>query len=181
MRLDALAKRKNEYDRLQRGPLDQQLSYDLASEDIGVPAARKPEPSFDAWATSSPESRNLAMHVLSIPENAVYQVTEALSESKPDIGNRLLAAVPGAIYPPSGYAVEPGRDRMYEELGPVAGLAAEMLMPGLDVSAAGKLGSSVARRAGNLYGVVDAAWRAPIRAEIIDDAGDVIRRLRNAQ
>jgi len=172
LRLDALAKRKNEYDRMQRGPLDQQLSYDMASEDIGVPASRKPEPSFDTWATSNPESRSIPLHLLSIPENFVYQATEALSGSKPDIGSRLLSSVPGAFYPPSGYPVEPGRDRMYEELGPVAGLAAEMAMPGF---------GDISRPLRSAYRSADRAFRLPIRTELVDEAGDVIRRLRNAQ
>lgn len=172
LRLDALAKRKNEYDRMQPGPLDQQLSYDMASEDIGVPASRKPEPSFDTWATSDPESRNIPLHILSIPENFVYQATEALSENKPDIASRLLASVPGAFYPPSGYPVEPGRDRMYEELGPVTGLAIEMAMPGV---------ADVSKPLRGAYRAADRAFRFPIRTELVDEAGDVIRRLRNAQ
>lgn len=172
LRLDALAKRKNEYDRMQPGPLDQQLSYDMASEDIGVPASRKPEPSFDTWATSSPESRSIPLHLLSIPENFVYQATDALSENKPDAGRRLMSAAAGAIYPPAGYPVEPGRDRMYEELGPVAGLAAEIAMPGF---------GDVSQPLRRVYKAADRAFRLPIRTELVDEAGDVIRRLRNSQ
>ena len=172
LRMDFLAKRKNEYDRIQRGPRDQQLSYGMASEDIGVPAHRKPRPSFGTWATSDPDSRNIPLHILSIPENFVYQTAEALSENKPDIASRLLVSVPGAFYPPAGYPVEPGRDRMYEELGPVAGLAAEMAMPG---------GADALRLLRGVYRAADSGFRLPIRAELVDEAGDVIRRLRNAQ
>lgn len=172
LRMDFLAKRKKEYDRMQRGPRDQQLSYDMAAEDIGAPAYRKPEPSYGTWATSDPDSRNILLHMLSIPENFVYQAAEALSENKPDIAGRLLASVPGAFYPPAGYPVEAGRDRMYEELGPVAGLAAEMLMPGAAEVVTPLRGAY--RAAGN-------AFRLPIGAAPVDEAGDAIRRLRNAQ
>jgi len=185
LRLAFIAERKKRYDRMQRqqGEVDQQLSYNMAVEDFGMPAPSKPGTSLSAWATSTPESRNLALHILSVPENFVYQAEEALSGQKPpgEIAQRLAAAVPGSFYPPAGYPVEPGRERMYEELGPVAGLATEMAMPGLDAAALGRLGSSVARRAQNLYGAADAAWRTPVRAELIDEAGDAIRRLRNAQ
>lgn len=183
LRLGALAERKNEYDRMQRGPRDQQLSYSLAVEDIGMPSQRKPTRSFETWATSEPKSRSLLVHLLSVPENFVYQATEALSDQKPlpEVTQRLSSAIPGAVYPPSGFPVEPGRERMYEELGPVSGLAAEMLMPGLDFAAAGRVGSSAARRARGLYGAANKAWKSPVRAELIDNAGDVIRRLRNAQ
>ncbi len=183
LRLDHIAKRKAEYDRMQRGPRDQQLSYDLATEELGIPAQRRPEPSFDTWATSQPETRSPLVHLISIPENFVYQSLDALSDQKPlpEIGDRLAKALPGAVFPEMGYPVEPGREHMYKELGPVGGLIAEFSMPGLDVAAGAKVLSSAGRRARNLYEAADAAWRGARRADLVDRNGDVIRRLRNTR
>ena len=175
-RLRAVADAKRAVERRMRpGPVDQERSLRQANEmadGAGVSDPSTLPADFLAYMTSRPETRNALLHSALIPENAILQVSEALSGQKPagEIASRLARSVPGAFYPPAGYAVEPARDRMYERLGPAAGLAVDYLMPG-PAEAIGGL-SSVVRAA-------DKGLRSiPMRADLVDDAGDVIRRLR---
>ena len=157
------------------GPVDQEQSLRQANEladSFGVPDPSLLSADLGAYVTSQPGTRNALFHMALIPENAIFQAGEALSGQKPagEIASRLARSVPGAFYPPAGYAVEPARDRMYEKLGPAAGFAVDYLMPG-PAEAIGGL-SSVVRAA-------DKGLRSiPMRADLVDDAGDVIRRLR---
>lgn len=179
-RLDAVAKRKRYYDRMP-GPIDQQASLDKAEADLSSMGWR-PESTavqdFGVWATSNPESRNAILHANAIPENFLFQAFEALSadgdkpRSREDIAARLGRALPGAFYPQAGYAVEPGRDRLYETGGPIAGLITELAIP--DVVSTGV---GVAGPAGRMLRSADNAFRSASRAELVDEAGNVIRRL----
>lgn len=178
-RLDAFAAAKNEYDTLQRrrlGPVDQEYSMRKAGEvmaDLGM----KPEwgvgTDLRAWATSQPTTRAPLFHVMALPENLAYQAADALSGQKPigEIAKRLALAAPGSLYPPAGYAVEPGRQGLYER-SPVAGMAADFLMP--DPTLVGR----AAKPAVRLMQAADDAWKTAGRAQLIDDAGNVIRQLR---
>lgn len=182
-RLSAVAQAKRHYEDLQRpGPVDQEAALQNARKYLYEEGFR-PESlrsyDSDVWATSNPESRAAVLHAMAIPENFVYQVSDALSsgyDSSPktlsERISRIAMAVPGAIYPPAGSAVEPGRDQMYEKLGPIAGTAAEWLMP--DPRSAGK----AARPAVRLMRAADNAWKNAGRATLVDDAGNVIRQLR---
>ena len=157
------------------GPVDQEASLRKANalaDSTGVPDPSTLPADLGAYITSQPDTRNALLHMALIPENAILQAGEALSGQKSagDVASRLASSVPGAFYPPAGYAVEPARDRMYEELGPIAGLAVDYLMPG-PAEAVGGLSSLVRTADKGLRSI-------PMRADLVDDAGDVIRRLR---
>lgn len=171
-RLSALADWKRHFDRAQSpGPVDAQESYRLAAKTVG------PSPSWmrglsgaREWVNSTPRSRHPLLHGLLIPENAIFGAMEALSGDKPltERASRLALAIPGAIYPPAGYPIEPARDRMYEDLGPIAGTAVDFMLPGPGEASAGL------HAAGRFL-------RPPrIPTALVDEAGDVIRRLRPA-
>lgn len=180
-RLDEVARIKRQLER-GAGPIDQQATLNAAEAALSS-AGWKPESTalqdFNVWATSQPESRNAILHANAIPENLVFQTLEALSadggnpRSREDIAARLGSALPGAFYPPAGYAVETGRDRLYESGGPVAGLLTELAIP--DVVSAGV---AVAGPAGRMLRSADNAFKTASRAELVDEAGNVIRRLR---
>jgi len=127
------------------------------------------------WLESEPDSRNVFMQAMLVPENVILNTAEALSEGpdgKPrdsaDMLSRLGWAIPAAVYPELGYPLQPARDRMYEDLGPIAGTAADFYMPGLEVLPKSR-GAMEALRYGR---------GAP--TELIDSAGAAIRRLRNS-
>jgi hypothetical protein len=123
------------------------------------------------WASSEPRTRNAYLHAMLIPENTIYGAMEALAtpetweRPREEVLGRLAMALPGAIWPEVGYPIQPARDRMYEELGPIFGTAADFAMPGLEIipkaSNAARFGSG-----------------APTFLE--DKFGNAIRRLRNS-
>lgn len=128
-----------------------------------------------AWVESEPDSRSVFMQTMLIPESAVLGTAEALShgpDGKPrdsaDMMSRLAWAIPSAVYPDLGYPIQPARDRMYKDLGPIAGTAADLLMPGPEVLLPARNALNAVR-----YG-------RGVQTELIDGAGEVIRRLRNS-
>jgi hypothetical protein len=127
------------------------------------------------WAESEPDSRNVFMQAMLIPENAILNTAEALSygpDNQPrdsaDMMSRLAWAIPSSVYPDLGYPIQPARDRMYKDLGPVAGTVADFTMPGLEVLPQARNALNAVR-----YG-------RGVQTELIDGAGEAIRRLRNS-
>lgn len=177
-RLEMLAERKQYVDRMQSpGPVDQELSLRTAGRSLareGIKPNGTWAEDFSVWATSKPRTRNIALHASLIPENMILGAMDALSDQKPDALSRLAAAVPGAFYPPAGNAIEPARDDMYESLGPIGGTVVDFAMPGIGVPEA----KAASRAVGGAYRVLDGAWRNAVRADLVDAAGDTIRKLR---
>lgn len=180
-RLKMLADRKRYVDRMQSpGPVDQELSLRMAGKslaDEGIKPNGTLAEDFRVWATSSPRTRNIALHASLVPENMILGAMDALSDQKPDALSRLAAAVPGSLYPPAGNAIEPARDDMYESLGPIGGTVVDFAMPGLGLPEA----KAASRVVGGAYRALDDAWKGAIRADLVDAAGDTIRRLRNSR
>ncbi len=128
------------------------------------------------WASSEPESRHIGMQAMLVPEQALMHAMEALSSDgdvpRPtsETASRLAAAVPAAFFPEVGYPIQPAYDRLYRELGPIKGAFVDYAaMPGVDF---------IGRPA--LRGVERMRYGTGARTDLIDQAGDVIRRLRNS-
>lgn len=126
------------------------------------------------WSESTPESRNVFMQTMLIPEHAIMHTAEALSagpdgepRSRSEVLSRLAWALPASVYPDLGYPIQPARDRMYEELGPAA-IVADNVMPGLGSFSELK-GAANALRYGR---------GAP--TYLVDPKGNAIRRLINS-
>lgn len=175
-RLAAVAYLKREDERRQSqadGPVDQEQSARRATKGAGQYGFHGGSPSGEqmeqwaAWTVSEPDTRNLLLHAMLVPENAIMGTLGAFTE-RGQTKDRLAKAIPGAFYPPAGYPVEPERERMYESLGPIGGLAADYLMPG-PVEAGQGMGQAASRLR---YG-----GGAPVH--LIDQFGNEIRRLRN--
>lgn len=185
-RLSDVAAWKRAFDRAQRpGPVDSERSYQLAVKRAGnsqadtLPFALSHGlAEASKWAYSQPRDRNALLNIMYIPENAILGAAEALSGDKTlaERGHRLLTAIPGAFYPPAGYPIEPARDRMYEALGPIGGTAIDYVMPGpMEATKALRPLLAPFGQAMDL-----ARYGAGARADLVDEAGDAIRRLRNS-
>ena len=154
MRLGEVAAHKRAYElAIGRGPVDQEqsLRYGIGrtkdyagyqnAADLGAGLAR-----LDRWAKSKPESRNVFMQAMLAPEQAIMHTAGAFTEGQSDGErlNRLAMAPVAAFFPDMGYPVQKTYDRMYDEVGPVAGAVVDMaVMPGL--GEAGDAASSIRR------------------------------------
>ncbi len=129
-----------------------------------------------AWAASEPESRSIFMQAMLAPEHALMHTMEAFSSDgdtpRPtsEVAGRLATAVPASFFPEVGYPIQPAYDRMYRELGPVKGAFVDFVaMPGLDA-----VGNPLMR------GVDRMRYGSGARTDLVDQAGEAIRRLRNS-
>ena len=179
LKLIAEGKRYAERDMRRAGPVDQEAAMRFgasvadhygATGRSALPLAVKNLADLSAYGESQPESRNVFHQAAIIPEQAIMHASEALSGDKSlsDRAARLLMAVPAAAMPDLGYPINQAYDRMYAS-NPIAALAVDYMMPGLEVAAA------PASRA-----MSRARYGAGVPTHLIDDAGEVIRRLRNS-
>jgi hypothetical protein len=179
-RLSQMAENKRAVERYMGavdGPVDQERSLRIAANvadregfrgDTPVGAQRE---NMAAWMASEPDSRNYLLHSLLVPENAIMGAMGAFTDRAQEQGNlidRLGKAVPGAFYPPAGYAIEPERDEMYRSLGTIGGTAMDYLMPGPGEAVGGMKSVGARLRYGG---------GAPVH--LIDQFGNEVRRLRN--
>lgn len=152
MRLGEVAAHKRAYElAIGRGPVDQEqsLRYGIGrtkdyaghqnAADLGAGLAR-----LDRWAKSKPESRNVFMQAMLAPEHAIMHTAGAFTDDPGELPKRLAMAPVAAFFPDMGYPVQKTYDRMYDEIGPVAGAVVDYaVMPGLGET--GDAASSIRR------------------------------------
>lgn len=159
------------------GPVDQEASLaggvryaDKIGATGGTPEMQNGL-KFLRYMASQPDSRNVYMQAMLMPEQAIMHATEALSGDKSlaERGQRLAMAIPAAAFPELGYPIQPAYDRMYERFGPIGGLAVDYLMPGPGEALAGM---------GGLAKATDKGLRQfSIPTALVDRQGQVIRQL----
>jgi hypothetical protein len=159
------------------GPVDQERSMQFgarAADEYGA-TGRSPGmevlkglADFSAFAQSEPESRNVYHQALIIPEQAIMHASEALSGEKPlyERAQRLAMALPAAVVPSIGYPVQQAYDRMYDT-NPVMATAVDYALPGLEVIPSAR-------------GVERLFYGSGAPSHLVDEAGELIRRLRNS-
>lgn len=176
-RLSLVADAKRAAERT-RGPIDQEASLRFGMKFADEQGLSGGTPQLAnalkglAWLSDEPDSRNVYLQTAYIPEHALMHAAEALSGDKPlaERGARLAAAIPAAFFPELGYPIEKSYDRMYDA-NPVAATLMDFVgMPdvGSTASAIRKLSGSAMRGSG-------------IPTHLVDQHGNVIRRLRNSQ
>jgi len=179
LKLIAEGKRYAERDMRRAGPVDQDVAMRFganiadhygATGRSALPMAVKGLSELSAYGESQPESRNVFHQAMIIPEQAIMHASEALSGDKSlsDRAARLLMAAPAAAMPDLGYPVNPAYERMYAS-NPIAALAVDYMMPGLEVAAVPAIRLMDRARYGR-----------GAATHLVDDAGNVIRRLRNS-
>lgn len=177
-RLGVIAGAKNAAERQMRNqPIDQEATLRYGTKVADALGATGATPQYGnlmknlAYMAEEPESRNVFLQASLVPEQALMHGIEALSGEKSlgERASRLGMAIPSAFFPELGYPSQPAYDRMYEE-NPVGGLLMDfVLMPDVGSTAmAAKRGADRLR-----YG-------SGAMTELVDQAGDAIRRIRNS-
>jgi hypothetical protein len=175
-RLGVIAQAKRAAERT-NGPIDQDASLRFAmkfADDHGISGGT---PQYSnalkglAWLQEEPDSRNVFLQASLAPEQMLMHASEALSGDKTlsERGARLATAIPAAFFPEVGYPIQGAYDRMYDA-NPVAGALMDFVgMPdvGSSASAIRKLSGAVRYGGG-------------VPTHLIDQQGNVIRRLRNS-
>lgn len=178
-RLGAVAWAKKQAERNLRGqPIDQEATYRTGAKFADKLGATGATPEYGnlmknfAYMAEEPDSRNVFLQASLVPEHVLMHGVEALSGEK-SLGERaarLGMAIPSAFFPELGYPIQPAYDHMYDKLGPVGGMLMDfVLMP--DVGSTGM----AAKR-----GVDRLRYGSGAVTELVDEAGETIRRLRNS-
>lgn len=178
-RLGAVAWAKKQAERNLRGqPIDQEATYRTGAKFADKLGAQGATPQYGnlmknlVYMAEEPDSRNVFFQASLVPEQALMHGIEALSGEKSlgERASRLGMAIPAAFVPELGYPIQPAYDHMYDKLGPVGGMLMDfVLMP--DVGSTGM----AAKR-----GVDRLRYGSGAMTELVDDAGETIRRLRNS-
>lgn len=178
-RLGAVAWAKKQAERNLRGqPIDQEATYRTGAKFADKLGATGATPEYGnlmknfVYMAEEPDSQNVFFQASLVPEHVLMHGVEALSGEK-SLGERaarLGMAIPSAFFPELGYPIQPAYDRMYEKLGPVGGMLMDfVLMP--DVGSTGMAAKRSVDRLRYGSGAV---------TELVDEAGETIRRLRNS-
>lgn len=179
LKLIAEGKRYAERDMRRAGPVDQEVAMRFganiadhygATGRSALPMAVKGLSELSAYGESQPESRNVFHQAMIIPEQAIMHASEALSGDKSlsDRAARLLMAAPAAAMPDLGYPVNQAYDRMYAT-NPIGAIAVDLMTPGLE---------NAYQPTKKLMGAIRHGDGSP--TYLVDQAGEVIRRLRNS-
>lgn len=119
----------------------------------------------------------------SIPEGALEAVTDWANEGVPPI-NAIEKGIAGVF----DHKARPDRDKIYGGLTPINRLVAEIAMDptnwvgvGALKGGTGAMVRSVDNAAARVAGAIDnARYGRGVRTELVDEAGDMIRRLKNS-